>query len=162
MSVLKADRKESKIEAVIYAEKIRCALLKLMKDDFGIDAVHTAVRPQYSANGETRNADWCFSLMRSIKIKIDQEATLLSDDVRRALSHYPTNMEEYQTRRRYQNQAIARCVCMRKDLEHVAEVFCVNLNRFRESTDALNREIELIKKWRQRDTRFKKTMRGSL
>lgn len=156
MSVIKADRKESRIEAIVFADKLHDILVELMRNNFGIGDIRYAVRKRYAPDvaGED-SIDWYLSLLRTAKDELDRNAYLLSNDVRCAYSIYPTDMDEYRKRREHQDYAIARCAQMLRDLGHIAEIFDVNLNLFEEGIKAINREKELIKKWRQRDNRFK-------
>ena len=163
MSVIKADRKESRLEAVVYAEKVHDILTKLGQENYGIRDVRRALRPKYvPRRNEDPDIDYYLALLRNARTEIDTTAYLLSDDVRSAYSIYPTDMEEYNRRREYQDFAIAKCAQIQKDLGHIAEIFNVNLNMFEEGVKAVDREKELIKKWRQRDNRFKRKLRGSL
>mgnify|MGYP000873429116 CR=1 FL=1 len=62
---------------------------------------------------------------------------------------------EYEIRRDYQNAAIVHCELLIDDLQRVAERFNVDLNLYSPHIKAIDREIGLIKRWRQRDMAIK-------
>jgi uncharacterized protein YjaG (DUF416 family) len=49
---------------------------------------------------------------------------------------------------------------MLKELQRVSDVFDVDLNVYDRCVTALNREIDLIKAWRQKDNRIKSYLKG--
>ena len=57
-------------------------------------------------------------------------------------------------RRDYQNTAIVNCEQLLKELQRIAEIFEVDLNLYSPYVKAIDREIGLIKKWRQRDKKI--------
>ena len=68
---------------------------------------------------------------------------------------YPRTMHEYETRRDYQNAAIVNCEQLINELQRVVEIFDVDLNVYNRYVKAIDREIGLIKRWRQRDMAIK-------
>lgn len=93
--------------------------------------------------------------MLTHKKEIDHLATLMTNNVRAANSIYPTTMREYEMRRDYQSSAIVNCEQIIKELQRVVETFEVDLNVYGRYVKAIDREIGLIKKWRQRDNKIK-------
>ena len=75
-------------------------------------------------------------------------------------SIYPTTLHEYEKRRDYQNTAIVNCEQLLKELQRIVEIFEVDVNLYSRYVKAIDREIGLIKKWRQRDNRIKSQLRG--
>ena len=47
-----------------------------------------------------------------------------------------------------------------KELQRIVEIFEVDVNLYSRYVKAIDREIGLIKKWRQRDNRIKSQLRG--
>ena len=94
-------------------------------------------------------------LMRSFKSKVNQCASLITSNVRAANTIYPRTMHEYETRRDYQNAAIVNCEQLINELQRVVEIFDVDLNVYNRYVKAIDREIGLIKRWRQRDMAIK-------
>lgn len=161
MSVLVADRKESKFEAIVYSEELHDMLIELMQRSFGIKDLDHFVRIRY-AYGKDATEDFARYryLMQNAKNQIDQIASLLTNNLRAANSIYPTSMFEYEQRRGYQNIAIANCEQLIKELQHVIDIFEVDVNIYGKYIEAIDREIGLIKKWRQRDNKIKSYLQG--
>ncbi|MCD8119772.1 MAG: hypothetical protein LUE29_09905 [Lachnospiraceae bacterium] len=156
MSVIAAKRTESRYEVIIFSEKVYDLLIDLISRNFGIKDVDDFVRVQY-AHGQIASEDFPYYrvLLRRRKENIEQQASLLTCNLRAAYYLYPTSMHEYENRRDLQNRAIINCEMLLKELQKVADKFQVDINLFKESIKAINREIELIKGWRQRDNKFK-------
>lgn len=85
-----------------------------------------------------------------------------TSNVRAANSLYPTSMAEYERRREYQNNAIVNCEQLIKELQRVVEIFEVDINLYNRYVKAIDREIDLIKKWRQRDNKIKSHLQGNV
>lgn len=156
MSVLSADRKESKFEAVTFSIELHDLLINLMQRSFGIKNLDDVVRKRY-AYGKDKTEDFAKYryLMVNSKSRIDQLAALLTNNLRAANSIYPTSISEYEQRRGYQNIAIANCEQLINELQRIVEVFEVDINIYGKYINAIDREIGLIKKWRQRDNKIK-------
>jgi len=118
--------------------------------------VDSFVRKKY-AYGEISEENFAKyrELMRSFKSKINQCASLITSNVRAANTIYPRTMHEYETRRDYQNAAIVNCEQLINELQRVVEIFDVDLNLYNRYVKAIDREIGLIKRWRQRDMAIK-------
>lgn len=156
MSVLLGDRKESKFEAITYSVDLHDMLIDLMQRSFGIRDLNHFVRMRYAyGKDETEDISKYRYLMQNFKTRIDQLASLLTSNIRAANSIYPTTMHEYEQRRDYQNAAIINCEQLIKELQRVVEVFDVDINLYGRYVKAINQEIGLIKKWRQRDNKIK-------
>lgn len=156
MSVLVSDRKESKFEAITFSVDLHNMLVELMQRSFGVKDLDSFVRLQY-AYGKDDKEDFseCRSLLHYSFQRFDGVASLLAGSVGAALSVYPTSMRVYGRGRDYQNDAVADCVRLIKELQHVVEVFRVDINLYGRYVQAIDREIGLIKKWRQRDNKIK-------
>ena len=98
--------------------------------------------------------------MYCFKMKINDLADSLTAHIRAANSINPMSMYEYHQRRSYQNAAIANCEQIKMELQKVVEVFNVDINLFCPHINAVNREIGLIKKWRQSDNKIKLRLTG--
>lgn len=156
MSVLVSDRKESKFEAITFSIELHNMLIELMQRSFGVKDLEHFVRMRY-AYGKDDKEDFSKYryLMHNFKMRIDQLASMLTSNVRAANSLYPTSMHEYEQRRDYQNNAIANCEQIVKELQQVVEIFEVDINLYGRYIEAIDREIGLIKKWRQHDNKIK-------
>lgn len=156
MSVLVSDRKESKFEAITFSVELHNMLIEFMQRNFGVKDLDHFVRMRF-AYGKDDKEDFSkyHYLMHNFKTRIDQLASMLTSNVRAANSLYPTSMHEYEQRRDYQNSAIANCEQIVKELQQVVEIFEVDVNLYSRYIKAIDREIGLIKKWRQRDNKIK-------
>ena len=156
MSVLVSKRKESRFEAITYSIELHNMLLELMQRSFGIKNLDQFVRLRF-AHGKDKTEDFSRYryLMQNYKIRIDRIASLMTNNIRAANSIYPTTLHEYEIRRDYQTTAIVNCEQLIKELQRVVEVFEVDVNIYGKYIQAINREIGLIKKWRQRDNKIK-------
>lgn len=163
MSVLVKDRKESKFEAITFSIEIHDMLIELIQRGFGVKDVDHFVRLRY-AYGKDDKEDFSKyrNLMHNFKMHINDIASSLTNNVRAANSLYPTSLHEYEKRRDYQNIAIANCEQLIKELQRVVEIFEVDINIYGRYIRAINREIGLIKKWRQRDNKIKSYLQGNI
>lgn len=163
MSVIVSERKESKFEAITYAIELHDMLIDLMQRSFGIKDLDKFVRRRY-AYGKDDKEDFSKYryLMNNYKKRIDNLVSLLTNNVRAANSTYPTSMHEYEQRRDYQNSAIVNCEQLIKELQRVVEIFEVDINIYGRYINAIDREIGLIKKWRQRDNKIKSYLQGNI
>ena len=163
MSVLVSKRQESKFEAITYSIELHNMLVELMQRNFGIKDLNRLVRARYACGmDETENFERYRYLIQNAKDRIDQIASLLTNNVRAANSIYPTSMHEYERRRDYQNNAIANCEQLIKELQRIVELFNVDVNIYSRYIKAIDREIGLIKKWCQRDNKIKLYLRGNV
>lgn len=162
MSVLVVNRKESRFEAISFAVDLHDMLIELMQRSFGLRAVEQFVRKRFARGAMTEDKIIYYrQLIHEAKKRIDEYASMLTSNVRAANTIYPTNMDEYYTRRGYQNAAIINCEQIIKELQHIVDVFEVDINMYDRYIQAIDREIGLIKHWRQRDNQIKSRLPGS-
>lgn len=163
MSVLVSDRKESRFEAITYSIDLHDMLVDFMQRDFGVKDLKHLVRLRYAyGKDETEDYEKYVRLMNAYKDRIDSLASRLTSNVRGANSIFPINMHEYERRRDYQNDAIVNCEQLLKELQRTVEIFDVDINLYSRYIKAIDREIGLIKKWRQRDNKIKSRLQGSV
>lgn len=163
MSVLVSKRTESRFEAITFSIELHDMLIELMQRGFGVKDVDHFVRLRY-AYGKDNTEDFAKYryLMQNYKTRIDQTISLMTNNLRAANSIYPTSMAEYDQRRGYQNNAIVNCEQLIKELQRVVEIFEVDINVYGRYIRAIDREIGLIKKWRQRDNKIKSRLQGNV
>lgn len=161
MSVLASNRTESRFEAITNSIALHDMLIELMQHSFGVKDLDQFVRRRY-AYGKDQTEDFprYRYLMNNFKNRIDQLAALMTNNIRAANSLYPTTMHEYERRRDYQNSALVCCEQLIHELQRVVEIFEVDINLYARYVSAINREIDLIKKWRQRDNKLKSHLTG--
>lgn len=161
MSVLKAYQKESKFEPIVYSLTIHDMLLDLMQRNFGVKDVDQFVRVRYARGKEPREDFEKYRLdMYNFKKNIRFHSLSLTNNLRAANTINPVNLREYENRRDYQTAAIVNCEQIINELQRVVDIFNVDVNVFKEHSKAINREIDLIKRWRQRDNKIKSRLQG--
>ena len=163
MSVLAGKRKESRLEPILYSVDLHDMFTELAQRDFGVKDLDQLVRVRY-ADGIDKYEDFSRyrGLMRIERDKVDKLCFLLTNNLRAANTIYPTSIHEYEQRRDYQNFGIVNCEQLIKELQHVVELFDVDVNVYERTIKAINREIDLIKKWRQRDNKIKSYLQGNI
>lgn len=161
MSVLAAKRSKSKYEAITFSIKLHSLLTDLMQRSFGIKDLNHFVRVRY-AYGKDQIEDFYKYryLMQNCKTILDRTASLLTGNLVAAKSIYPTSLEEYNQRRAYQDAAIANCEQLLIELQRTVDIFEVDINVYKEQVNAIDKEIELIKDWRQKDNKLKSYLPG--
>ena len=162
MSVLVSKRTESKFEAIIHSVELHDMLIDLIQRNFGVRDIEKFVRTRFAYSVEEDEYAKHRYLMHNFKSRVDQLASQLTSNVRTANSLYPTSMAEYERRREYQNNAIVNCEQLIKELQRVVEIFDVDINLYNRYVKAIDREIDLIKKWRQRDNKIKSHLQGNV
>lgn len=161
MSVLMSKRKESRLEVITHAERLHRKLIMLMQRNFGIKNIDDFVRESFACGSiKHENFEYFRYLMTNAKESIDKLATLLTNNLRGANSIYPKTLHELEVRRDYQNNAIVNCNQILKELQRVVEMFDVDINIYKEPIEDINREIDLIKSWRQRDNAMQARIKG--
>ena len=156
MSVLASKRKESRFEPVVFSLEIHDMLVELMQRQFGVKDLDQFVRMRYAfGKDKIENFSYYRFLMQNFKVRIDHLASKLTNDVFSANSIYPKTMTEYEKRRSHQTNAIVDCELLIKELQRVVTIFEVDINGCESYIHAIDREIGLIKKWRQSDNKIK-------
>ena len=152
MSVNVGDRKLSKIEVLYQADKLQEEIAALCLRSFGLYSRNSPLRIKYlRAVKLDDNPEFLMDIITS-----KREVLLVwADDVVLSLaaanSIYPRNSEEFSQRLSYQNNALASCGMIDKELNEIAKVFNVDINAFKQSVKALEYEQHLIKQWRKSD-----------
>lgn len=155
-SVPLGDRKESRLEVINYSIKLHNMLREFMQRNFGVRDLEQFVRVQYArGKDKTENFARYRYWMETHKKTIDLLCTLLTNNIIAANRIHPIIMAEYETRRSYQNAAIVNCEQINKELQRVADTFEVDVNTYRRYIEAIDWEIHLITRWRQKDNKIK-------
>lgn len=155
MSVLASQRTESKFEVFTFSEELHDMLLDLMRRNFGVKSPNELIQLRNSSGNTKEDFEHYRFLMHTYKNRIDGFASTISNYIEMANSIHPTSMHEYIKRRDLQNMAIANCKLLSKELQRVVDKFDVDINIYAQYDKAINREIDLIKHWRQSDNKIK-------
>lgn len=159
MSVLANDRNLSKFEAIVHSEELHTQLRDLMQRNFGVKDLRRFAYMQcaYGIDNVEDYEKYYWRLMTHKK-NIDKMATLMTSNVRAAYSTFPSNLHECEIRRDYQNAAIVNCEQIIKEIQRVVTDFNLDINKLKPFIVAIDREIDLIKGWRQRDNKIRKRL----
>ena len=102
---------------------------------------------------QTEYPDWFMQFEKETIMRILQE---LVENITRANSIYVSkgNRTEYELRRMYQDKAIGCCYVLYQELQYIIAVFGTDLNRFVRILENIEREVDLLKGWRQSDNKL--------
>ena len=76
--------------------------------------------------------------------------------ITKANSIYAVMQSEWEERRRYQDEAIATCYWLYQELQYITSLFPTDLNRFIPLLEDIEKEVSLLKGWRQSDNKGRK------
>ena len=158
MSVLVSNRKESKFEVIAFSVELRNLMIELMQRNFGIKNVNAIARKRYVfRKDDTENPSRYHYLIRNYKDRIDNISSQLTMNLRSANSIYPNTTSEYEERRTYQTKAITNCEQLICELHEIVNIFEVDINVYKKYINAIDRETDLIKRWRRSDNKLIQT-----
>ena len=172
MSVLKALRSLSTMEYYKNAVHIRRDITQWMLRDFGArkNPKNVALVIKDISDEDRATVDEIFEKYgRSTKKEfqyeypdwfVDFERRHISDilhdmmtDITEANSIYPVFVFEFELRRTHQDNAIAACYRLYQELQYIQSLFPQDLNRFAPLLGDIEREVNLLKGWRQSDNK---------
>jgi hypothetical protein len=172
-TVKKKDRKQTSLEFVENFRKIKKAITLLIFDNFGcnIKEVHRGISKRcfngvsYHDLSDKQKAKYNDIYNSSMQIYrwfiIQQRACIkqtlddITENIRMANSIYPTTDEELAERRGFQNEAIGKCFVLLDNIQNVAEVLPVNMNRYTPIGLAIEDEISLLILWKRANHKIK-------
>jgi hypothetical protein len=71
-----------------------------------------------------------------------------------ANSIYPTSVEEYHERRRYQNRAINCCFSLLQEFQFIISLIPCDIEKYMPFVGMMSEEIKLLKGWRKSDNKI--------
>lgn len=179
MSVIKALRNLSTMEYYKNAIYIRKDLTQWMLRDFGakkypknvtqivkdmeesdqkvIDDIFAKYgrSPKHEYQGEY--PVWFVDFERN---KISEILWDMMSNITKANSIYPTYTCEWEMRRNFQNLAITTCYRLYQELQYIQSLFPQDLNKFAPLLGDIEREVDLLKGWRQSDNKKRSKLKG--
>lgn len=96
---------------------------------------------------------WFVEFERDVMIKLLHD---LISNITSANSIYAVHEFEFDLRREYQDKAIINCYQLCKELQYIAESFNTDLNMVVRLLDTVEKEVDLLKGWRQSDNKKRK------
>lgn len=172
MSVLKNLRNLSAMEFYKNALFIRKDLTQWLLRDFGAKKNPKNVRMVlkditkeeqqtidkiFENHGKSTNKEfqseypqWFVDFERKV---ITEKLFEMMTNITEANSIYPYRDFEWDLRREYQDKAITNCYAIFQELQYIVSLFPTDLNRFVYLLDKIEKEIDLLKGWRQSDNK---------
>lgn len=166
--IKKSERKESKLQTIHNAYKIRMAVTKLAENDFYISSskIENVIAekikrfPEEEQQRIKKRTYQYFEqqLQRSTNIVIEL-ATGISRHLRIANTIFPTYMTEFEERRIEMDRAMSCCNALQDELQYIGECLYTDLNRYTNLVLFIQKEFNMIKALRQSDNRFLKNIK---
>ena len=174
MSVLKANRNESKFIVFRNIYKLRRTICDELLFDFGYrrdkaearifrkmgvpkasyEELDDAQKKHYDRI-RARYDSYDQWFINEMKTEILQNLRDITGEIFMANSIYPTSREELIERRIHQDRAIGHCAQLEQNLFAVIMELPVDHNRYTRLAKDIEYEIHLLKQWRKSDARFK-------
>lgn len=185
MSVLKNKRSYSKLEYYHTARKMRRDITALFLRDFGVrnlkvnkknfldqDLMEKVVedypRMSYFFNKYTKMeeefraaevvSEYPTWLVFRFRDEVMDYLKQLMDNITMADTIYPTTMEQYTERKKYQTMAIGNCEQLIQCFQYIIEVLPVDANKLIPYIDMITSEINHLKVWRKSTNKFLKSI----
>ena len=95
---------------------------------------------------------WFVDSERDVIMRIMQDMVF---HITKANSIYVQSEYEFDMRRGYQTKAIGDCYVLYQELQYIISVFRTDINHFIPTLEKVEREIDLLKGWRQSDNKRK-------
>ena len=103
--------------------------------------------------------EWFINSQREHMMRILQD---MMDEITSANSIYATNLSEFDERRNHQNEAIACCYKLFQEIQYIISIFNTDLNKLVPIIDMIEKEVDLLKGWRQSDNKSRKKIKDKL
>lgn len=166
--IKKNNRKESKLQAIHDAYKIRTAVTILAEHNFYMtlskveDKVSKTIAGRTEADKKLiRNNMYNFYRRQINRItdKVIKNASDIAEHLAKANTIYPTYMSEFEERRLEMDRALECCNALQCELQYAAECLYSDKNKYTNLVLDIQKEFNAIKKLRQSDNRFLKEIK---
>lgn len=161
----KSQRKESKLQAIHEAYKIRKSVTILAENNFYITLSKVETQISSKTAGRTEEdkkliRDNMYKFYRKQINRISDNAINLATGITRHLrmanTIFPTYMSEFEERRLHMDKAMECCNALQDELQYAGECLYSDLNKYTNLVLQIQKEFNIIKKLRQADNRFLK------
>lgn len=174
MSVLKKDRKESKLQVWDTAQKLKLSLTYALMKDFGTKAkvkdvdwitqgmsdmdkeIVNVIAERNNMKGFAEHYPaWLIEFVRNnILFHIES----MCNNITHAKTIWATNEDERSYRRLCQSKAIGDCAALLNEFTYALDLFQYNTGKYMHIVEQLEYEMALLKAWRKSDNkRYKNT-----
>ena len=167
--IKKSERKESKLETVHNAYKIRTAVTKLAENNFYFDLnkinevveqnTKNIVDEKLREKAKKRIYQYFNNQIERITNKVINTACEINEHLRIANTIFPTYMSEFEERRLELDKAMSCCNVLQDELQYAGECLYADLNKYTALVLEIQREFNMIKKLRQTDNMFLKDIK---
>lgn len=140
--VRKSERGESRLEALHEAYRLRKMIVYELMNDFG---TKDNTMPQW--------------LIAQERIRVLNLCHGISGNLRAANTIWPDYMVEFTERRLRMDKAMECCNMLQDELQAIVEMVPANKNRYMQIVLQIEKVYNLIKKLRQKDNRFLKSLK---
>lgn len=132
--------------------------LRMVLDDVTPEETAT-VNAVFEAHGKSLNKQFAYEYPEWFadfeRNRLIAYACDMVSNIVKANSIYPQCMAELELRRNYQDSAIASCYALYNEIDFIKKFFNGDLNFLTNLLTALQKEVHLLKGWRQADNKFK-------
>lgn len=148
MSVKVCDRTTSKIEAVYHAIEVRKEIHDLCIRDLAIKDLEKLVRQKwaYRSDPKQRLNNYVL-LLHQTKQRLHNLGDDLISSTTIANRRIMNSLENCNKRLEYQERALDDCYLLIAKLQDSADIFLVDLNRYRPCIESIDKEVHLLKGW---------------
>jgi hypothetical protein len=151
MAVLKNKRGLSKLEFYHNARLMRKELTLLSLRGFGVHARGKAFNEE---TGSPQPEGFYDELLAEFSANVRRLLRNMLLNITAGNTIYPTNAEELQIRRNYQNAAVINCEQLLQEILFCEDVLPVKASKFLPYIEKIELEIKLLKGWRKSNTKI--------
>ena len=166
--VKKSERKESKLQTIHNAYKIRILVTKLAENDFYIsrtkieDIIAEKIK-RFPNDDQQKIKERTYQYFEE-RVKystnnVIELATGISRHLRIANTIFPTYISEFEERRLEMDRAMSCCNALQDELQYIGECLYADLNKYTNLVLLIQQEFNMIKALRQSDNRFLKNIK---
>ena len=166
--VKKSERKESKLQTIHNAYKIRILVTKLAENDLYIsrnkieDIIAEKIK-RFPNDDQQKIKERTYQYFEE-RVKystnnVIELATGISRHLRIANTIFPTYISEFEERRLEMDRAMSCCNALQDELQYIGECLYADLNKYTNLVLLIQQEFNMIKALRQSDNRFLKNIK---
>jgi hypothetical protein len=154
MSVIAKDRKETKFQCQIEAERITRALISDVLEKFGSSAHYEEWDPENDMYVVTDRVypDYAISFMRNRLMEMSAkmlDAIVMANSVNPTTTEGPVRESEISERRIMQDKSIEYLNALKEQCNFIVSLFPLQMYRFKHYTADLNLLSERLRKWKR-------------
>lgn len=162
MSVVVNKRNLSKCQAVMNAVDLKAKIHDLCIRDLGIKDMEKVVRQKYIyGNDPYENIPKYVFELHQAKQRLHFLSDELISNTRAANRTKMNSIRKCDLRLDYQERAINNCEMLIAKLQDIVDFFWVDINVYGQYIEAIDAEIDLLKKWLQQTNKIKRELKNN-